>query len=292
MSLEARAITVNVGQKTLVDDVSLTVESGEIVAIIGPNGAGKSTLLKALSGDIRPDHGDVRMGGRPLSQWKLRDRARVRGILAQNVNLLFAFTALEVVLMGRGPHLRGQETHYDYAIARDALATVEVLHLEDRVFTTLSGGERQRVQLARVLAQIWEPVRDATRYLLMDEPTNNLDLAHQHRALRVARRFADEGVAVLVILHDLNLAAQYADRIAIMRGGRMLTEGVPNEVLTAPNIQAAFDVPVAVTRHPFLDRPLIVPIAGALREIDSATSQFEISGLWPQAAINTKEDSS
>lgn len=261
MTLAAQAVTVRVSGKTLLQDVDISVCAGEIVALVGPNGAGKSTLLRVLSGDVVPQDGTVYMSEQPLAKWRLADRARVRGILAQSSSLNFAFTVLQVVLMGRGPHARGRETRKDYEIVRAALDAAEIHHLENRLYTTLSGGERQRVQLARVLAQIWEAQPGQTRYLLMDEPTNNLDLNHQHRTLQIARKFAHEGVAVLVILHDLNLAAQYADQIVLLKQGVVTATGSPHDVLTADNIEAAFAMSVMVTQHPLLDSPLIVPIA-------------------------------
>ena len=257
--LEAENITVKVGKKTLVDSISLNVKGGEIVVIIGPNGAGKSTLLRALTGDMKPSSGSISMSGRNLDDWPRLDRARVRGVLAQQSSLTFAFTVLEVVLMGRSPHVRGRETEKDYDIALSALDACHVVHLAERIYTTLSGGEQQRVQLARILAQIWEANELGTRYLLLDEPTNNLDLAHQHSTLEVARELAQGDVAVLAILHDLNLAAQYADRIIILAEGKILASGNPQAVLNPETIQNAFQIPVTIIPHPHLDCPLVVP---------------------------------
>lgn len=158
--------------------------------------------------------------------------------------------------------IKGAEEKGDYEIARAALDAVEAAHLEERIYPTLSGGERQRVHLARALAQIWEPSPshiNGVRYLLLDEPTSNLDLAHQHRTLAVARRFAREQVGVLVILHDLNLAAQYADRIAVLRDGSLVALGTPSQVLTPEAIRETFATPVIVMKHPHLDCPLIIP---------------------------------
>ncbi len=262
MTLSAHQLTVRVRGKAtpIIENVSLDVSPGEFVAIIGANGAGKSTILKALSGDMTPDHGQVVMNGRPLSQWRMKDRARVRAVLPQSSVLNAPFTALEIVLMGRAPHIRGIEHPRDYEIAREALTAAHVDHLEARSYTTLSGGERQRVQLARVLAQIWEPVEGNAQYLLIDEPTNNLDIAHQHSTLRIARRFAGEGVGVLAILHDLNLASQYADRVVIVNQGHIVAEGSAEAVFTPETIQQAFHISVTITTHPHLERPLIVPI--------------------------------
>lgn len=262
MSIEARSLTVSIAGKTLLDAVSLAVQPGEVLAVLGANGAGKTTLLRALSGEIKSAPGAVWMGGRPLAAWKLAERARVRAVLPQNSTLSFSFSALEIVLMGRAPHVRGIETAVDYTIAQEALALVDALHLAGQSYVTLSGGERQRVQLARVLAQIWTPPPGGgARYMLIDEPTNNLDLAHQHRTLEIAQDFARAGTAVLAILHDLNLAAQYADRVAILKQGRILAEGTPRAVLTPDIIQAGFNMPVTVIPHPHLDVPLVVPAA-------------------------------
>jgi iron complex transport system ATP-binding protein len=166
--LAARRVSVRAGGATLLDGVSLAVRPGEILCVIGPNGAGKSTLLKVLCGDLGAAAGEVRMNGRPLRDWSLRERAKTRAVLPQETALGFPLPVFEVVLMGRSPHLRGVESAHDRDIAREALRLVEADHLARRAYTTLSGGERQRVQLARVLAQIWE-AGDArsTRYLLL-----------------------------------------------------------------------------------------------------------------------------
>jgi iron complex transport system ATP-binding protein len=256
--LEARDIAVTLGAKRLLDGVSLSLRGGEILALVGPNGAGKSTLLKVLSGEIAPSAGSVAMDGRPLAGWPALERARVRAVLAQDSTLAFPFTALEVALMGRYPFNTGHSTRRDRAIAREALAYVDVAHLAQRLYPTLSGGERQRVQLARVLAQIWEP-HAGPRCLLLDEPTSGLDLAHQQQALKGARRFAlEQGVAALVVLHDLNLAAQYAERIALLHQGRLVTCGSPREVLTAARLAEYFDVEAAILAHPRSGAPLVV----------------------------------
>ena len=162
--------------------------------------------------------------------------------------------------MGRTPHLNGIEKPQDYAIAREALSLTETLDLQNRAYPTLSGGERQRVQLARVLAQIWTAPESGCRYLLMDEPINNLDLAHQHSTLEIARKFAQNGVAVAVVLHDLNLAAQYTDHVAILKRGQLLAKGAACDIFTPKIVQAAFDIKVGIIEHPYLDCPLIIPI--------------------------------
>ncbi len=240
----------------ILHDVSLEVRPGEVLCVIGPNGAGKSTLLKLLSGEWSPTCGQVQLNGRPLTQWSERARAQVLAVLPQVSTLSAEFTALEVVLIGRSPHVARAETAHDYKIARQALAATEASRLEQQIYTELSGGEQQSVQLARVLAQIWDSP-EAT--LLLDEPTANLDPAQQHRMLAVARGFARRGAAVLIILHDLNLAAEYADKILVLKQGRTASYGTPAEVLTAESILSNFGFRALVLPHPARPVPLVIP---------------------------------
>jgi iron complex transport system ATP-binding protein len=256
--LEARGIGVTIGGKPLLQEVSLALRTGEVVALIGPNGAGKSTLLKALSGEIIPDRGAVSMAGRPLGAWTALERARMRAVLAQDTVLAFPFTAFEVALMGRYPFNGGHATLRDRDIALETLRYLDMAHLAQRLYPTLSGGERQRVQFARVLAQLWEP-QAGPRYLLLDEPTSSLDLAHQQQALRGVRRFAQEqGVAALFVAHDLNLAARFAARVALLKDGRLVACDTPAAVLTPARLAECFDVEALVMPHPRHDGPLVV----------------------------------
>lgn len=259
--LQGRNIHLVLDGHTLLKEVSIHVRPGEVVAVLGPNGAGKSTLLKILCGDLSPTKGTVSMEGRGLASWDKKASAQIRAVLPQQSSLSFPFRVLEVVLMGRSPHLRGPETQRDYAIARAALQEAGVAPLADRLYPTLSGGEGQRVQLGRVLAQIWEAADGKPRYLLLDEPTSSLDLAHQHQTLTLARAFAERQVGVLVVLHDLNLAAQYADRVLLLKEGRTVATGPPKQVLQADIIEAVYEIPIAVIPHPHLACPLVVPAA-------------------------------
>ncbi len=258
---EAKNISVEIGAKKILRNISLELKPGETVALLGANGAGKSTLLKTLCGDVKLNAGQILLENRRLSDWNHYELARKRAVLSQHSTLDFPFTVMEVALLGRNPHVRGRESKRDLGIAREALQAVEAAHLANQLFPTLSGGERQRVHLARILAQIWEqPNDDSPRYLLLDEPTASLDLAHQHLTLQTARKFARENTAVVCVLHDLNLAAQYADKVLVLRGGEIFASGSPREVLTSDTIRAAFDVETIVTEHPQLDAPLVVPL--------------------------------
>ncbi len=261
--LQATDIRVRFGAAEVLKGPSLAVAPGEVIAVLGPNGAGKSTLLSVLSGVLKPDGGAARLEGRALIDWAARDLALRRAVLPQHSELSFGFPVLEVVLLGRSPHVGRSSRAEDLAVAEACLAEAEVGHLAERVYTTLSGGERQRVQLARVLAQIDFPAAlqlREPRYLLLDEPTSSLDLAHQHATLRSARRAADRGIGVLAILHDLNLAAMYADRLVVLYGGRVAAEGPPEAVLTEDLVRQAFDLPVTISRHPTRGCPQMMPI--------------------------------
>jgi len=261
--LSAHDVTVRAGRVTLLDGVSVTVAPGRVVAAVGANGAGKSTLLHALAGDLPPSAGTVELDGRPVSTWQPDALARARAVVGQSNPLAFGFTALEVTLLGRTPHASCVSRARNLAIARFALAVADAAPLAARSYPTLSGGEQQRVQFARALAQVWEVAPDAARYLLLDEPTAALDLAHQHRALAQARAWARRGAGVLVVLHDLNLAAAYADRVLVLRAGRAIADGPPAEALTPRVIEAAFDVSVTLVTNPDGPYPFIVARATA-----------------------------
>ena len=258
--IEAIQVSYAVGDVTLLSEVSIEVRPGELVAVVGANGAGKSTLFKLLCRDLSPSDGEISLDGHGLGELSVIDQAKRRAVLPQSSTLRFPFTTLEVALMGRFPHLNGREQLIDFAIARAALSLTGVEDLEGRIYQTLSGGEQQRAQLARVSAQIWHPPPGGNRYLLLDEPTSSLDLSHQHRLLAAARRFVDEGTGALVVLHDLNLASQYADRVTVLKRGEQLQTGDPGEVITAELVEEAFDFRVQIVEHPILGCPLIIPL--------------------------------
>ena len=259
--LKASRLRFQVGQKTLLDDVSLELPAGRILAIVGPNGAGKSTLVQVLGGELDAAQGEVDLEDQRLADWPRRERARRLAVLPQHSTLEFPFTVLDVVLMGRTPHIQRRERVHDYTVAQMALAAVNLSSFAARLYSTLSGGERQRVQFARVLAQLWDAPISGGRYLLLDEPTASLDLAHQHQLLTTAQGLAQQGVGVMVVLHDLNLAAQSGDRMMILKEGQLLAVGTPHEVLTSDMIQLAFEVSTLVMPHPQLSCPLVLPTA-------------------------------
>ena len=253
--LRIEGLSVSYGSRQVLKDVSLEVQSGEILALIGPNGAGKSTLVRAVSGVIPVTGGVVRTNGTDLLALSPLERARRLAVVPQAVSLPPAFTAWETVLLGRTPYLNflGQVSRSDEEIARAALAKVAALDLAERRVGELSGGEQQRVLLARALAQ-------STPILLMDEPTAHLDLQHQVAIMELIRQLAkQENLAILAALHDLNLAASYADRISLLVEGKIQASGRPAQVLTPEIISAAYHLPVSVISHPFTDTPLVLP---------------------------------
>ncbi len=272
LGLRVSELSYRIGSAVLVDGVSIKVEPGEVTAIIGPNGAGKSTFLRLLAGDLKPHSGSVTLDGRALNDWGDRELARRRAVMPQSSTLSFPFTVEQVALLGRLPHLERRESETDHYIASRALIWSGANHLADRSYPTLSGGERQRVDFARALTQIWHPVEDSARYLFLDEPTSALDLARQHDLLHRVHKFARQNVAVVIVLHDLNLAAQYADRILVLDHGCPVGWGVPSRTLQPELIQNTFGLSVIVAEHPTKDVPLIVPNPSSPEIIETGNS--------------------
>jgi iron complex transport system ATP-binding protein len=253
--LRIESLSASYGPRRVLDSISLEVNSGEVLALIGPNGAGKSTLVRVVSGVIPADSGMVRTNGDDLLALSTMQRARAVAVVPQAVTMPPAFSVWETVLLGRTPYLNflGQVSTRDQEITRLALAKVDALGLVERRVGELSGGEQQRVLLARALAQ-------STPILLLDEPTSNLDLHYQVSFMETVKALArTDNLAVLVALHDLNLAASYSDRLALMVDGKIKAAGTPRQVLTPELISAVYHLPVEVIQHPFADIPLVLP---------------------------------
>lgn len=247
-----QSVGYRIGAAQILDDVTLDIRYGRVLALVGPNGAGKSSLLSVLTGDAKTSAGGVSLDERPLGQWSSRELSRARAVLLQANHVAFAFTAADVVEMGRAPWIGVDDAGDDETLIREAMALADVTHLAERAYPSLSGGEKARVSLARVLAQ-------NTRIVLLDEPTAALDLRHQEDVLRIARDLAREGRAVVVVLHDLSLAAAYADDVAIIDEGRLVAAGSPSEVFTEQRIESVYDVAVRVIDDPDTGRPIILP---------------------------------
>ena len=263
-TLRAQRLDVMRDHTPVLEGVSIDVVAGEVLALVGPNGAGKSTLLAALAGDLTPHAGTVELDGRPVDTWSTTDMSRRRAVLPQQHRLGFGFTVAEVVRMGRAPWARTDRCHDDDAAIARAMRTCDVEDFAQRSFATLSGGEQARVALARVLAQ-------ETTTLMLDEPTAALDLQHQETVMRIAAARAAAGAGVVVVLHDLGLAAAYSDRVAVLSGGRIIACGRPDDVMTAALLSEVYRHPVEVIRHPETGRQLILPHRAAT-PFDAAAS--------------------
>lgn len=259
--VEARGLRVRLGQRDVLGGntedgvgggVDLVVRAGEVLALVGPNGAGKSTLLSALAADQGADSGEVRIAGRPARDWSARELALRRAVLPQAATLSFPFPVEEVVTMGRAPWAGTASEDDDEAAVAEAMAATEIVEFAHRPFSALSGGERARVALARVLAQ-------HAPLLLLDEPTAALDLRHQELVLRICRARAAAGDAVVVVLHDLGLAAAHADRAAVLHEGRVVAYGPPAEVFGDELLSRVYRQPVEVFPHPRTGTPLVIP---------------------------------
>lgn len=258
VAVSATDVTVRVGSATLLDRVDFTVAFGECVALVGPNGAGKSTLLAALAGGRALTSGTVEVAtapGAPLRDvrhWRPRELARMRAVLTQDNTVAFPFVARQVVEMGRSPWQGLSTPEEDRAVVAAAMAAADVSGLASRVYSSLSGGERARVSLARTLAQ-------ATPVILLDEPTAALDIRHQEEVFALARDQSRRGSAVVVVVHDLSLAAAFADRIAVLDRSRLAAVGSPADVLTPQVLEPVYGVGVRVTPHPDTGTPVVLP---------------------------------
>lgn len=241
--------------KPLLQDINLALEEGTILALLGPNGAGKSSLLQLMSGDVRPDSGVVKLNDRDLLDWSTQERARRLAVLPQMSLLNFPYSVEEVVMLGRTPHSSG--LHKDREVAEHALAITDTSSLRHRLYTQLSGGEKQRTQLARVFAQVCDSEQLAGRLLLLDEPTSALDLAHQQQVLLAVREMARRDCAVVLVIHDINLAASIADQLLVLDNGRQVALGSPEDTLTTDLFRDVFSVDVRIDRHPEGNHPMI-----------------------------------
>jgi len=256
--LEAQEVSVSYDRRIAVAHVSLLLKPGEITAILGPNGAGKSTLLRALNGQIRHSSGSILLDGEPLDRLNRRNISRRIAVVAQEAELRFPVTVLEFVLGGRFAWATnggwGWETERDLQVAQTVLQETELTELSGRLMNELSGGERQRALMARALAT-------EAPILLLDEPTANLDLSHQATLLSLVRHRCDQQRAsALVVTHDLNLAAQFADNILLMQHGKTVHAGTPEDVLKPQILQQVFEVSVLVDAHPVTGGPRVTAV--------------------------------
>lgn len=241
--LHAENISYSIDGKNLIHNVSVTFEPGKLSLIIGPNGAGKSTLIKTICHQLHPTSGKVHYNGRELSNYSDMELARIRAVLSQNIELAFPMKVWEVVMMGRYPHFTGQPGPRDEQACDEAMHFFDVSDMSQRDYMTLSGGEKQRVHFARVATQIWYPIEDTCRYLMLDEPLTFLDVQYQfHFMDKIKSLLKQNDLVVIGVVHDLDLASKYADQIILLSGGDVLSKGNKYEVLTCENIKCAFGI--------------------------------------------------
>ncbi len=259
MTLEVRQVGYRPGGTFRLHQIDFDVAAGQLVGILGPNGAGKSTLLSCIAQVPANMEGDIRWNSTLLKGYPISELAKARSVFTQKVEVSTDFSGEDIVMMGRYPHFRSRASYADQAHAGDAMMATETTHLARRSIRSMSGGEQQRVHLARASAQVWEGLEDATtpKLLLLDEPLNNLDIRHQHAILQFAREFSEAGNVVLMVMHDLNLAAMYAHRILMLCDGEQMAFGEPHHVLNETLLEHCYRCPVSVQAHPFHACPVV-----------------------------------
>lgn len=252
--LRVEKITYAINERKLLKEISFQVRPGEVLAILGANGAGKSTLMQILCGERKPATGLVSLYGQCLATYDARVLAKCRALLSQQQHITLAFTVAEIVLMGRYPHYKSNPSKRDLEIVGEVMDICGLSDFGDRVYMSLSGGEQQRVQLARVLAQLWD---NPNSLLLLDEPISALDMHFQQKVLAIAKALSRRGFMVVMVLHDVNYAAIYADRILMLKNGRKLFDGTPVEVLNKANLYTVFSVETHVALNPKILKPVV-----------------------------------
>ncbi|PVH24850.1 heme ABC transporter ATP-binding protein [Sphingobacterium corticibacter] len=254
--IEVKNLSYQIGNKPILRHIDMQARPGELLAMIGPNGAGKSTLMKLLCGEVKSPQDSISLHGKTLSGYKSKELALMRAVLTQANEVSVDFSVQELVTMGRYPHFEVNPSMTDLEIIEAVLEEMGIQHFKDRSYHSLSGGEKQRVQLARVLAQIYERP-DAI--LFLDEPINGLDIQYQQIILEKAKKMAAKGWTVLCVLHDINFASKYADKILILKAGEVANFGTPTEIITAENMLKTYNIRTKVWQDPEIGYPFIVP---------------------------------
>lgn len=254
--LKASNVSYNIKEKYLVKDVNLNFGEGQFTVIMGQNGAGKSTLLKILANSLKSSKGDVNYNDKDINSYHALELAKLRAVLSQHYDITFPITVDDIIIMGRYPHFKNVPSHEDIKICEEVMKQINIEDLKGREYGTLSGGEAQKVQMARVLAQIWE--KETSKILFLDEPVSNLDMKYQNQILSMAQKIAGENCIVIAVLHDINLSITYADRIVFMKDG--LIKYILNDLkeLTEEIIFDIFNVKAKIINNPFTDKPLVV----------------------------------
>ena len=256
--LKTENIHYRIGKKLILNGISAEFIPGEFNMILGPNGSGKSTFLKIFSGEINKYDGSVFYGKEKIAQLKKEELAKHRAVMSQQPELSFPLMVEEVVMMGRYPHFNFNPNKKDEDICNEVMHRMNLISFKERNYLTLSGGEKQRVQYARVLAQIWEKSTAGCRYLFLDEPLTSLDINYQQEFLQIAREFTNANTVLIAVMHDINLAIQYADKLFFLKEGELIAHGKPKDILTTELIKNVFNVNSTVINNPLTDNPLLI----------------------------------
>ena len=256
--LRTENISFSVGKKQILKNLSASFLPGEFNMILGPNGSGKSSFLKIFSGEINKFQGTVLYDDKKIKELRKEELAKKRAVMSQQADLGFPLLVEEVVMMGRYPHFTFNPNKKDVAICNQVIERMNLVEFKERNYLTLSGGEKQRVQYARVLAQVWEKPTDGYRYLFLDEPLNSLDISYQHEFLQVAVELVKENTVLVAVMHDINLAAHYADNLFFFKEGELITQGRPGDILTENVIERIFSVKTRVIENPVTGKPLVI----------------------------------
>lgn len=253
--IKAHQITYKHKEFHILDSVDIQLEYGEFLAIVGPNGAGKSSLLSVLANEVKSKQ-QILFKDKNISDWPVKELSKHKAKFSQHNSNDIPLEVKDVVMMGRYPYFDAQPKQEDHEAMNKMMYETDVFHLKGREYNTLSGGEKQRVHLSRVMAQLQNEI--AHKLIFLDEPLNNLDVKHQYKALEIIKNFTKKANSAVVVLHDLNLAAQYADKILLMKSGRVAAYGTPEEVFTAEKISEAYNFPCTVCDHPITHNPMII----------------------------------
>lgn len=256
--LKADGISFRIGQKEILRQVSAEFLPGEFNMILGPNGSGKSTFLKIFSGELKGYKGSITYADKKIGSIRKAELARERAVMSQQPELSFPLTVEEVVMMGRYPHFNFNPSKKDMAICEEVMEKMNLQSFKLRNYLTLSGGEKQRVQYARVLAQIWEKPASGYRYLFLDEPLTSLDINYQQEFLHIAREFAKSETVLIAVMHDINLAVQFADKLFFLKEGELLAQGKPTDILSVDLLKLVFDVNTTIITNPLTGTPLVI----------------------------------
>lgn len=254
--LKANQINYKHKEFFILDEVDVSLGYGEFLAIVGPNGAGKSSLLSVLANEVKQGMQSVLFKKKEISDWEVRELAMHKAKFSQHNSNEIPLQVKDVVMMGRYPYFNSQPGKEDFEAMNKHLYESDVYHLKDRDYNTLSGGEKQRVHLSRVMTQVENEIEK--KLIFFDEPLNNLDVKHQYKALEIIKKFTQKQNSAIVVLHDLNLAAQFADKILLMKSGKVSAYGTPEEVFTSENITHAYNFPCTICPHPVNANPMII----------------------------------